>query len=67
MNLEVFNNPLIKKLAMGQLKKAFEKEGIKVITITENEDGEFSFTSYNYPVKIMAEKDYNELLKLATL
>lgn len=60
------DNPLIKNFALSKLKKVVAENGIKCISITIDEAGEFSFTPYTSDVVILSKSDYNQLLKLAS-
>ena len=66
MNLKFLDNPMIKNFALKSLKKSVIESGTKAIVITLDDKGEFIYTFFKDPVKVMTETDYNKLLNLAT-
>lgn len=60
--LSFLDNPLIKSVALSGLKKAFEKHGIKLITIEMKPDGELNFEVYTEDMKIFRETEFNNII-----
>jgi len=62
----LLDNPIIKNLALGKVKKAFKENGVRLITITADETGELQFEVYTDAMKVMTETDFNETIKTLT-
>lgn len=60
----LLKNPMIEKLALKQVKKAFTEEGIKGIVIFMNESGEIDAKILKENYKVLTEKDYLQVLKI---
>lgn len=58
----MFDNPLIKKLAMSQLEKLFS-EGVTAILIKKDKDGNPVVETYKTDIVILGKIDFDNLVK----
>ena len=56
---QILDNPVIKKALLSKIEKAFESEGITLITIAKKEDGELNFEVYKELQVIVPKADYD--------
>jgi hypothetical protein len=59
----LLDNPLIKTLALGKIKKAFNEHGVTLVTVTTDASGELQFDVYTEPMKVMTETDFNKTIQ----
>jgi len=58
----LLDNPLIKKLALGKVQKAFREHGVTLVTVTADANGELKFDVYETPMKVMSETEFNKII-----
>lgn len=59
----LLDNPIIKTLALGKIKKAFKDHGVTLITVSADETGELKFDVYEQPMKVISETDFNKTIQ----
>jgi len=65
--MDIFNNPLIKKLALGKLKSYMKDNKIFAVIVTINpETDEVDFDAKEKPVVIIPSDEYEALKNLLT-
>lgn len=64
--MNIFENPLVERLATNKLKEIFQEHGFELITISLNENGKIDFSGYKEKMKVIPENDFIELLKQIT-
>lgn len=65
--MDIFNNPLIKKIALGKLKSYMKENKISAVIVTVNPTtDEVEFDAQEKPVAIIPAEDYKALTVLLT-
>jgi len=60
----LLDNKLIKDLALKQLKNYMSEEGVKMIAVYIDENGEFKFNEYKEPVIVMTTEARDSAMKI---
>lgn len=58
----IIENPLIKNVALGALKKAFGENKLSLISITLDSEGELQFDLHTEPVVVIKADDLKALI-----
>lgn len=58
----ILDNPIIKNLALGKVRKAFKEHAVTLITIDVDTSGELQFEVYTEPMKVMTQTDFNKTI-----
>jgi len=59
----IFENPMMKSMAIKMAKKIFAENGCTLIAIAPGEGGELSVTEFREPVSIVATAKLNEMIQ----
>jgi hypothetical protein len=57
----LIENPMVKSLLLGKLKKAWKENKLSMITITEK-NGELEFEIYTEQMKVLTQKDFVNII-----
>lgn len=65
--MDIFNNPLIKKIALGKLKSYMTDNGISAVIVTINPaTSEIEFDAKEFPIAVVPASELEALKKLLT-